>query len=135
MPFVRLTIHGPALSDEQVQRLQRGTTELMVSGLRKPLEGTAVLVEQSHQGSWSIAGRPTAVAAQVDTIICLGSNSSAEKAMFMAEMMTLLRSVLGAGLPDETYIAIHEIAPDTYGRGGLTRAERDRQRHIEGMGR
>ena len=128
MPFLRITVHSAALSNEQVQHLQRGATELMVSGMRKPLEGTAVLVEQILQGGWSIAGRPVAVAAQVDVTICLGSNTPAEKASFMAEMMALLRSVLGAGLQDETYIVIHEIAPDTYGRGGLTRAERDRLR-------
>ena len=59
MPFIRITVLGPTLAPEQIRRLQQGTTDLMTSVMRKPLEGTAVLVEQINQGGWSIAGKPS----------------------------------------------------------------------------
>jgi 4-oxalocrotonate tautomerase len=127
MPFVRITTFGP-LAAEQIRRLQRGTTDLMVSVMRKPVEGTAVLVEQVEHGGWSIAGHVVGVAAHVEATIGMGTNTPAEKARFMADMWRLLGSVLGADLREETYIVFHETDTGAYGRGGLTRAERDRRR-------
>jgi phenylpyruvate tautomerase PptA (4-oxalocrotonate tautomerase family) len=46
----------------------------------------------------------------------------------MTEMMALLRTVLGREVREETYITIREFSHDSYGRGGLTRAERDQRR-------
>ncbi len=130
MPFIRISVLAPTLSAEQIRKLQAGTTELMVTGMRKPIQGTAVLVERINDGGWSIAGDTMTVAAHVEATIGLGSNTASEKAQFMAAMMKLLRSVLGEALRDETYIVFHEVKTDTYGRGGLTRAERDRQRNV-----
>ena len=128
MPFIRITVLGPTLVPEQIRRLHQGTTELMTSVMRKPLEGTSILVEQINQGDWSIADTPVQVAAQVEATIGLGTNTTAEKARFMTEMMQLLRAVLGPALREETYVTFHEFDHDSYGRGGLTRAERDRRR-------
>ena len=127
MPFIRITVLGPTLAAEQVQRLQQGTTDLMVSVMRKPVEGVAALVEQVTDGAWSIAGRPMDVAAHVEATVAQGSNTPDEKAQFIATMWTLLRSALGSVLREETYIVVHEIDTGAYGRGGLTRAERDRR--------
>jgi 4-oxalocrotonate tautomerase len=127
MPFIRIAVLGPTLAPEQISRLQQGTTDLMTSVMRKPLEGTAVLVEQITQGGWSIAGDPVHVAAQVEATIGLGTNTPEEKGRFMREMMQLLRSVLGKELREETYITFHEFDHSSYGRGGLTRAERERR--------
>jgi 4-oxalocrotonate tautomerase len=126
MPFIRITTFGATLTSEQIHRLQQGTTELMVTVMRKPIEGTAVLVEQVNHGGWSIAGTAVNVAAQVEATIGLGTNTPEEKARFMADMMRLLRTVLGQELKDETYITLHQFDHDSYGRGGLTRAERER---------
>jgi 4-oxalocrotonate tautomerase len=128
VPFVRITVFGPAFKPEQIQKLQRGATDLMTSGMRKPLVGTSVLVEQVASGSWSIANDAVKLAAHVEVIIGAGTNSAAEKAQFMSEMMGLLRAVLGPELRDETYIVIHEMDTGSYGRGGLTRAERERRK-------
>ena len=128
MPFIRITVHGPTLTAEQIQHMQQGTTDLMVSVMRKPVEGVAVLVEQVIQSAWSIAGRPIGVAAHVEATIAQGTNTPDEKAKFIAEMWTLLRSALGPELREETYIVCHEIDTKAYGRGGFTRAERDRGR-------
>jgi 4-oxalocrotonate tautomerase len=127
MPFIRISVLGPTLAPEQIRRLQQGTTDLMTSVMRKPLEGTAVLVEQINQGGWSIAGNPVHVAAQVESTIGLGTNTPEEKGRFMKEMMQLLRSVLGKELREETYITFHEFDHSSYGRGGMTRAERERR--------
>ena len=129
MPFIRITVLGPTLAAEQIQRLQQGTTDLMVSVMRKPVEGIAALVEQVSDGAWSIAGRPMGVAAHVEATVAQDTNTPDEKARFIAEMWALLRSALGPELREETYIVVHEIDTRAYGRGGLTRAERDRQGH------
>lgn len=127
MPFIRITVLSPELSQQQIERLQSGTTALMVDGMRKPLQGVAVLVDRVERGAWRIAGQDVAVAAEVDAIIGADSNTAQEKAQFMAGMMALLRETLGTGLGEDTYIVIHEMARNTYGRGGLSRAERDRR--------
>lgn len=130
MPFIRITILGPTLSAEKIQRLQRGTTDLMVSVMRKSIEGVAVLVEQVTDGAWSVAGQPMGVAAHVEATVAQGTNTPDEKGRFIAEMWMLLRSALGPQLREETYVVIHEIDPRAYGRGGLTRAERDRRQAV-----
>ena len=127
MPFVRITVLAPTLTPAQLRLLEEGTTERIVAVMRKPIEGTAVLVERVS-GGWSIAGRPVAVAAQVDITIGADTNTADEKARFMAEMWQLLWTALGPELREESYIVFHEIDPRSYGRGGLTRAERDRRR-------
>jgi len=100
----------------------------MTGTMRKPIEGTSVLVEQIHQGGWSIARAQVPIAAQVEVTIGLGTNTPDEKARFMTEMTALLRTVLGREVREETYITIREFSHDSYGRGGLTRAERDQRR-------
>jgi 4-oxalocrotonate tautomerase len=126
MPFIRISVLGPALAAEQIERLQQGTTDLMTTVMRKPLMGTAVLVEHINYGSWTIAREPVLVAAHVEATIGLDTNTAEEKSRFMTEMMQLLRSVLGRELREETYITFHEFNHNSYGRGGLTRAERAR---------
>ena len=50
MPFVRITVFGPRLTTEQTQRLHSGATDLMVSVMRKPIDGEATLVEAVPEG-------------------------------------------------------------------------------------
>jgi len=128
MPFIRITVFDPSLTPEQVHDLQQATTGLMTTVMRKPIEGTSVLVEHISQGGWSIAGTPVPIAAHVEATIGKGTNTPDEKARFIAEMMQLLTGVLGPKLREETYIALHEFSHDSYGRGGLTRLERQRRR-------
>jgi 4-oxalocrotonate tautomerase len=127
MPFIRITVFAPELSPQQIERLQAETTRLMVDGMRKPLNGVAVLVDHVQSGGWCIAGQARNVAAEVEAIIGADSNTEQEKAAFMADMMSLLRGTLGTGLTDDTYIVIHDMPRDSYGRGGLSRADRDRR--------
>jgi len=130
MPFIRIAVFGLTLAPEEIRHLQQGTTDLMTTVMHKPLEGTAVFVEQINQGGWSIAGKPVQIAAQVEATIGLGTNTAAEKTQFMKEMMRLLRAVLGNELREETYITFHEFDHDSYGRGGLSRTEREHRRAV-----
>lgn len=129
MPFIRITTFGADLTPAQIKRLQDVTTELMVTTMRKPLPGVAVLVDQVRHGGWCIAGAAVAVGAQVEATIGKGQNTPAEKAEFMARMMAVLRQVLGDDLDESTYISFREFDFDSYGRGGLTRAARELMLH------
>ena len=126
MPFIRISVFGRNAGAAEIQRLQTETTRLMTSIMRKPAAGTAVLVEQVC-GDWSIAGRSVVVGAQVDVTIGRGTNTAEEKARFISEMMALLRAALGDDLPEASYIVLHELDLNSYGRGGITRAERERR--------
>ena len=130
MPFIRITVLGPTLPAEQIRRLHQGTTDLMVSVMRKPIEGIAALVEQISQGAWNIAGRPASVGAHVEATIAQRANTGEEKARFIAAMWALLRSTLGPELREETYVVVREVDTEAYGRGGLTRAERGRDAQV-----
>lgn len=126
MPFVRITVLAPVLESDQIDRLQRETKELMISIMRKPVDGIAILVERVTAGGWFIAGHKAATAAHVEAVIGRDTNSVSEKAQFIAGMTDVLHDVLGPRLADESYVVLHEIDREAYGRGGISRAERDR---------
>ena len=127
MPFVRITVLSPPLTPEQIRLLHDGTARRLMSIMRKAVDGIAIVVERID-GTWSIAGAPTGLAAHVEVTIGAGTNTADEKARFIAEMWQLMWTVLGPELRDESYTVVHEIDTRAYGRGGLTRAERDRRR-------
>jgi 4-oxalocrotonate tautomerase family enzyme len=104
MPFVRISVISPTIAQEQIRNLQRGTTELMASVMRKEVAGIAVLVEHVDHRGWSIAGTSIDVAAHVEATIGMGTNTPEEKAQFMSDMWRLLRSELGVQLREQTYI-------------------------------
>lgn len=124
MPFVRISIVAATLTPEQIRHVQQGTTDLMVSVMRKALAGVVVFVEHVTGGA-SIAGARADVAAHVDATIGRTTNTPDEKARFISGMTQMLLSVFGPGLKHETYVVLHEIEHDAYGRGGVTRAERE----------
>lgn len=130
MPFIRITTFGTDLHPLQISRLQQVTTDLMLTTMRKPLAGIAVLVDEVRHGAWCIAGASVPVGAHVEASVGKGQNTPAEKAEFISGMMAVLREVLGDGLGDgvgeSTYVALHEFDFDSYGRGGFSRAARER---------
>jgi 4-oxalocrotonate tautomerase len=124
MPFIHVKVAGLKLEKAQTARLQKGITGLMADILHKKAPLTAVLVEQVDIAGWSVGAEPVARAAQIDAIISAGTNTPAEKAHFIAEANRLLHDVLGAELPDVTYVVIHDVPQDSWGYGGLTQAHR-----------
>ena len=58
MPFVRMTVSGPALSPKQVRLLHTEITQLMASILGKRADLTNMLVEQPATADWAVGGTP-----------------------------------------------------------------------------
>jgi 4-oxalocrotonate tautomerase len=124
MPFINIKIAGPTLSSEQISQLQQHTTDLMANVLGKNPGLTAVLVEQVASQGWSVGRSPVRVAAHLDAKITAGTNSSEQKARFIAEANALMHAVLGAELPVATYVVVDEISGDAWGYDGLTQEHR-----------
>jgi len=124
MPFVRITVSGPALAPKQVSRLYTETTELMASILGKRANLTSVLVEQPATAGWAIGGAPARIAAHVEATITAGTNLPDEKARFIEKTMRLLTSVLGSELSPATYVVVSEVPADSWGYDGRTQQRR-----------
>jgi 4-oxalocrotonate tautomerase len=112
------------LEQHQITAIQKGITSLMADVLRKvgPLVG--VLVEQVPLAGWSVGAEPVVCAAQIDAIVSAGTNTSEEKARFIAEANRLLQSVLGPALSEVTYVVVHDVSRDSWGYSGLTQEQR-----------
>jgi 4-oxalocrotonate tautomerase len=132
MPFVNIKIAGPVLAPEQVQRLQRGATALMAEVMRKRPELTAVLVEQVDAAAWTVGGERVRATANLEVKVTAGSNTSEEKARFIADAMELLYCVLGAELNPVTYVVVHEVPGDAWGWDGQTQAGRAAAARVAG---
>jgi len=124
MPFVRITISGPALAPEQVSRFQTEMTELMATTLGKRADLTSVLVEQPATADWAIGGTAVKVAVHVEATITAGTNSPEQKARFIEKAMGLLTSVLGSELNPATYIVVNEVPANAWGYDGRTQESR-----------
>jgi 4-oxalocrotonate tautomerase len=127
MPFVSIKISGPTLAAEQVRRLQERTTDLLSSALVKNADLASIAVEQVANPGWAVGRAPARVAAHLEAKVTAGTNTSEEKARFIAEADALLRQVLGPELSVATYVVVAEIAPDAWGYGGLTQDQRRRR--------
>ena len=124
MPFVRITISGPALAPEQVSRFQTEMTELMATTLGKRADLTSVLVEQPATADWAIGGTAVKVAVHVEATITAGTNSPEQKARFIEKTMRLLTGVLGSELNPATYIVVNEVPANAWGYDGRTQESR-----------
>jgi 4-oxalocrotonate tautomerase len=124
MPFVSIKISGPTLAVEQVRQLQQRTTDLLNGALGKNADLASVVVEQVAVPGWAVGRTPARVAAHLEAKVTAGTNTSEEKARFIAEADSLLRRVLGPELSVATYIVVAEVASDAWGYGGLTQEQR-----------
>ena len=114
MPFVRITVSGPALSPKQVRLLHIEITQLMASVLGKRADLTSVLVEQPATADWAIGGTPVRIAVHLEATITAGTNSPEQKARFIEKAMGLLTSVLGSELNPATYIVVNEVPANAW---------------------
>ncbi|MEV0324544.1 4-oxalocrotonate tautomerase family protein [Streptomyces sp. NPDC050658] len=120
MPYFRVTVTGPELADGVHSALAEGLTRLAVTLLGKSGARTVVHVDLVPGARYFVDGRPLTDGrdARVEADITAGTNSGAEKAAFIAEAAALLTELLGplrrAG------VALHELAPESYGYGGVT---------------
>lgn len=124
MPFIHIRLSGEPLPDATMQRLQTETTRLMADILHKKAELTAVFIEKASPGRWSVGGTPVPAAAHLEATITAGTNTTEEKARFIENAMTILKSVSAQMLPLATYVVICEIAAENWGYDGQTQAAR-----------
>lgn len=124
MPFVRATILPPGDDPQLVGRLQAGLARLAIETLGKAGDLVSVLIEPIRRGCWHVGGTAAAIAAHVTITVTAGTNSSDQKAAFIAQTHALLYELLGEALPEATYVVVEEIAADSWGYGGATAAVR-----------
>lgn len=124
MPFIRVTALGPALTANQISRLNTEVTGLMESVMSKVAEVTSVLVEQPETMRWTIGGIAAPVAVHVDATVTAGTNTPEQKALFIERTMTLLKSVFGQNLNPATYVVVTEVAANSWGYNGRTQESR-----------
>jgi len=125
MPYFNLAI-GQSVEPETRAFLARSITMLIAEMLGKRAEVTAVRVDDIPATQWFIAGEPAAahgMPLHATLFITAGTNTTAEKAAFIADLDRLLRDTFGA-VPEASYIVIHELAADDWGYGGQTQAGR-----------
>ncbi|WP_171170728.1 4-oxalocrotonate tautomerase family protein [Streptomyces sp. I05A-00742] len=128
MPYIRVTVSGPALSPARRSALAEGLTALAVSALGKSAARTTVQVDPVPAGHYFVAGRPVtgATGAHVEVSITAGTNSADEKARFITETYALLRETLGV-LPPVAGVALYELHPESYGYNGVTQLDHYRR--------
>ncbi len=124
MPFIHIRVAGKVLSADQQTHIQNEITSLMANILRKKAQLTAVFIEQVTSSGWSIGAKPVDIAAHIEVNITAGTNTSEEKALFIAKAHQLLTQIPGSALPEATYIIIHELPSDSWGYSGQTQKAR-----------
>lgn len=124
MPFLHIRLAGKNLTDGERLHLQDEATRLAVTLLGKRAEATAVLVEGTPIANWTIRTHRQKVAGHLEILISQGTNTTEEKARFIAAAYALLEETLGAHLNPVTYVVIRDIAMDSWGYGGKTQENR-----------
>ena len=126
MPYINIRVNQP-LVHEARQALQQTTTQLMDDVMGKRREVTVVQIEESRPEQWSVNAEslnlsdPTA--AYVDIKITAGTNSEAEKAQMVQQVIVMLREQIGA-LQEACYVVVDEIPAINWGYNGQTQAAR-----------
>ncbi|MDR1994389.1 hypothetical protein [Azonexus sp.] len=123
MPLVQIVIAGPAPIPATVRRLQKETTRLMRDVLRKEAALTVVGITSVPAAAVTAGGEPVAAAAWLQGQITAGTNSTAEKAAFIAAAEAMLTAALGT-LAVPTYVVLHELPATDWGYDGLSQATR-----------
>ena len=124
MPFVHVRIAGKTLSTAEMAALQENVTDLMERVLHKKKSLTAIFIEEVAIKGWSVGAAPVPVAAHLEAAITAGTNTSSEKAAFIAAAAQVLKRLFGDPLPVATYVILREIDAESWGYDGQTQAAR-----------
>jgi len=120
MPFVSATLcaePSPGLSARAVLTL----TDLTVKVLGKERERTTVAVHYVPEAQWAVGGVLLVRGFYVEAKITAGTNSREEKARYIREVHRALHALLGGV---SGYVALDEIASESWGHGGETQEVR-----------
>lgn len=129
MPLINITLAGTSVAPTTIQHLQQEMTHLMRRILHKEAALTVVSVTQLPEGAFSANGQAVAVAAGLQAMITVGTNSAAEKADFIFAAKSLLTGAIGPSATP-TYVALHELPAESWGYDGQTQAARKAQQLI-----
>lgn len=126
MPTLVLKV-APLQNPPRYQQLAQALTRLSTLHLHKRAEVTAVIIEDLPAARWFVGSqplqRPTAL---LEISITAGTNSAAEKEVFIAAAYAELEAQLGEWLPleDASYVIVRELAAGDWGYAGVTQAAR-----------
>lgn len=126
MPYAKLTL-GLGVSVPSHAAIAESLTRLIALELEKRHELTSLSIESAGTKVWTIGGRVSDQAAHLDVYVTAGTNSLEQKRRFISEAMKLLRAVM-PGLPEATYVIIHELPGENWGYDGQTQQDRATRR-------
>lgn len=128
MPFVDLTLHHEAPTQQALTAVRTGLTRLMAEVLRKRADLTVVAIKLDAPGSIAIGGEPLASgewSGRLVAFVTAGTNSESEKAQFLAEAHDLLVQHLSRPA-SPFYIVVQEVPAGAWGYDGRSQADRAR---------
>lgn len=131
MPILHVQV-SPLQNPQQYTALADALTRITAEHLLKRSEVTAVVIDDVPAAKWHIAGRSvTRPTAFVEISITQGTNTSEQKARFIAAVFAELQTQLGHGhaLEEASYVIVREVPGSDWGYGGVSQAER----HIHRM--
>jgi 4-oxalocrotonate tautomerase len=121
MPYVAATL-AVTPSDELTARVIAALTDLTVEVLSKERARTTVVVQYVPGAQWARGGVPLPVRGYfVDVKVTAGTNLREHKARYVREVNRALQSLLGEA---SGYVAVAELAADSWGHGGETQEVR-----------
>jgi 4-oxalocrotonate tautomerase len=116
MPFVSATLCAEP-SVELTARVVVALTDLTVEVLGKERARTTVVVHYVPEARWALGGALPARGFYVEVKITSNTNSRDEKSRYVREVNQALQALLQGAAG---YVAVDEIAPDSWGHGGET---------------
>lgn len=119
MPFVSAMLSA-APSPELTARVVTALTDLTVRVLGKERARTTVVVQYVPETRWARGGAIFAHGFYVEAKITSGTSSRQDKARYVAEVDAALQPLLGV----PGYVAVVELAPDSWGHAGETQEVR-----------
>ena len=126
MPYLHIQT-GIVPTPDQYYNLHRESVRLLTDLLGKRSEVSAVCISTLPAPGWSVGGEAldarTCTPVYAEVKITAGTNSTEDKARFIAALHSLFEASLG-NLPEASYIVIQELAATDWGYHGLTQAAR-----------
>jgi len=120
MPFVSATLCAEP-SAELTARVVAVLTDLTADVLGKERARTTVVVHYVPDTRWARGGTFPARGFYVEAKITSKTNSRDDKASYVREVNGALQALLGGA---SGYVAVDEIAPDSWGHAGETQEVR-----------
>jgi 4-oxalocrotonate tautomerase len=131
MPTLTLKFTPPLDDTRRLQARGATLTEITHRTLGKRRDVTALVIEAVPMERWTIGGQPPQrPTVMLELTITAGTNTAPQKARFVHEAFDAMQDALSParGLEPASYVRVHELPATDWGYGGLTQAERRRER-------